>query len=190
MEQDASTSKHRGGPLASNMVLKWARASTTCEISGDGLVLKKVRGGNYNRLASGAEKMGTGVHEWEVEMTAGATANKSITMYVGVVRDGLDVEKGNHFKQGNGWFLRPDDGSLYGAGLDLGSGGQGQGAFTCGDRVGVRLDLGDGTLQFFKNGIAFGAGFSAGTIAGEVVMAVELVCPGQSVTLKQGGALG
>ena len=166
------------------MVLKWARASTTCEISGDGAVLTKVKGGNYNRLALGAESMGTGVHEWEVELSAGATANKSITMYVGVARDGLDVEKGNHFKQGNGWFLRPDDGGLYGAGLDLGTGAQGQGAFTRGDRVGVRLDLGDGTLQFFKNGDVFGTGFPAGTVTGEVVMAIELVCPGQSVTVK------
>ena len=171
------------------MALKWARAGTTCEISGDGAVLTKVKGGNYNRLASGAETMGTGVHEWEVELSAGATANKSITMYVGVARDGLDVEKGNHFKQGNGWFLRPDDGGLYGAGLEI-VGAKSQGTFTRGDRVGVRLDLGDGTLQFFKNGVAYGAGFPAGTIDGEVVMAVELVCPGQSVTLKQGGALG
>ena len=37
-------------------------------------------------------------------------------MYVGVGREGLDVEKGGHHKAG-AWYLRTDEGTLHG-GLD------------------------------------------------------------------------
>ena len=72
----------------------WARAGSTCEIAGD--VLTKTRGGNYNRLATTEETMAAGVHEWEVTLTAGATANQSLALYIGVARENLDVEKGGY----------------------------------------------------------------------------------------------
>jgi len=165
----------------------WARAGSTCEIAGD--VLTKTRGGNYNRLATTEETMAAGVHEWEVTLTAGATANQSLALYIGVARENLDVEKGGYSKRGDGWYIRANDGGLWGGGLESAD-SQGTRAFVIGDRVGVRLDTGDGSLRFFKNGVAFGAGFPAGSIGGPVVAAAELVCPGQCITLVRGAALG
>ena len=42
-----------------------------------------------------------------------------------------------------------------------------------GDRVGVLLDLGDGSLRFFKNGVQNGPGYAAGSVTGPVVAAVR-----------------
>ena len=53
-----------------------------------------------------------------------------------------------------------------------------------GDRIGLRLNCDDGSLQFYKNGAKMAAGFSAGTIIGPVVGAIELLCVGQALTLS------
>merc|ERR1711988_836805 len=55
--------------------------------------------------------------------------------------------------------------------------------FRVGDRVGLQLNLDDGSLSFYKNGEEFGIPFPAGTIKGPVVRAAELLCKGQSLTL-------
>lgn len=166
----------------------WVRVGAQCEISGEGLVVKKTKGGNYNRLCVAGAVLSSGVHTWEVVIDAGAVANQSIIMFIGVAREELDVEKGNYNKKGEGWYLRPNDGSLFG-GEHEAADDHGPRSFSIGDRVGVRLDLGDGSLKFYKNGEAFGTGFPAGTISGSVVRAVELVCSGQSITLVPGAVL-
>jgi hypothetical protein len=43
-----------------------------------------------------------------------------------------------------------------------------------GDRVGVLLDLGDGTLRFFMNGVQHGPGYAAGSVTGPVVAALQM----------------
>ena len=166
----------------------WVHAGKTMAVSGEGLVLTKTGGGNYNRVVTGGEGLSDGVHTWEVVLSSGATSNRNLTVYVGVAIEGLDVEKGNHYNKGNAWYIRTLDGSLYGGGEDNGD-AHGAGAFRIGDRVGLRLDCADGSLQFSKNGELFGAGFPAGTITVPVVRAVELVCQGQSVSLVPGAAV-
>jgi hypothetical protein len=40
--------------------------------------------------------------------------------------------------------------------------------------VGVLLDLNNGSLRFFKNGVQHGSGYPAGSVAGPVVHAVQM----------------
>jgi hypothetical protein len=49
--------------------------------------------------------------------------------------------------------------------------------------VGVLLDLDNGSLRFFKNGVEHGPGYPAGSVTGPVVAAVQLVNQGRSVRL-------
>jgi hypothetical protein len=48
------------------------------------------------------------------------------------------------------------------------------GPYKQGDRVGVLLDLNNGSLLFFKNGVQHGPGYPAGSVTGTVMAAVEL----------------
>ena len=57
------------------------------------------------------------------------------------------------------------------------------GGFKKADRVGVLLDLGDGSLRFFKNGAQHGPGYAAGSVTGPVVAAVQLFTYNKSVRL-------
>jgi hypothetical protein len=68
------------------------------------------------------------------------------------------------------------DGALYGNCKedDDGAGLDDDGAcFKQDDRMGVLLDLGDGSLCFFKNGVQHGPGYSAASVTGPVVAAVQ-----------------
>jgi hypothetical protein len=162
--------------------LAWTRLGTTCEA--EGAVLTKVRGGSYPRHATNGRLLTTGVHVWEYEFTSAAKANGNRTMYVGVAQEGLDVEKGGHAKSGKAWYLRTDNGTLYGSGVAEPSDQTPvERCFVVGDRIGVTLNLGDGSLAFSRNGALLAGGFPAGRIAGPVVGAVELLTVGQSLTL-------
>jgi hypothetical protein len=55
------------------------------------------------------------------------------------------------------------------------------GAYTQGDRVGVLLDLDDGSLRFFKNGVQHGPGYAAGSVTGPVLAAVQMYDTGTAV---------
>jgi hypothetical protein len=50
----------------------------------------------------------------------------------------------------------------------------GAGGYEQGDRVGVQLNLGGGSLRFFKNGAQHGPGYGAGSVTGTVVAAVQM----------------
>jgi hypothetical protein len=80
----------------------------------------------------------------------------------------------------DGWFMSAFDGALYGNGKE---GDDVAGGFEQGDRVGVLLDLGDGSLRFFKNGAQHGQGHAAGSVTGPVVAAVQLFKYNASVRL-------
>jgi hypothetical protein len=62
----------------------------------------------------------------------------------------------------DGWFIGAYFAALWGNGH---AGGDGAGGFEQGDRVGVLLDLGEGSLRFFKNGMEQGPGYAAGSMA-------------------------
>jgi hypothetical protein len=71
----------------------------------------------------------------------------------------------------DGWFMSAWGGSLNGNGkaYDDEAGG-----FKQGDRMGVLLDLGNGSLRFFNNGVQQGPGYAAGSVTGPVVAAVQI----------------
>jgi hypothetical protein len=71
----------------------------------------------------------------------------------------------------DGCFIAAYNGSLFGNGKD---GHDRAGHYKQGDRVGVLLDLNNGSLLFFKNGVQHGPGYAAGSVTGPVVAAVEL----------------
>jgi hypothetical protein len=56
-------------------------------------------------------------------------------------------------------------------------------SYKLGDRVGVLLDLDNGSLRFFKNGVQHGPGFPAGSVTGPVVAAVQMANRDISVRL-------
>ena len=60
---------------------------------------------------------------------------------------------------------------------------QDAGGFEQGDRVGVLLDLGGGSLRFFRNGVQHGPGYAAGSVTGPVVAAVQMYYHNDSVRL-------
>jgi hypothetical protein len=49
--------------------------------------------------------------------------------------------------------------------------------------VGVLLDLGGGSVRFFKNGVHHGPGYAAVSVTGPVVAAVQMFYANQSVRL-------
>ena len=49
------------------------------------------------------------------------------------------------------------------------------GRFNEGDRMGILLDLDDGSLRFFKNGAEHGPGYPAGSVAGPVARSVQFI---------------
>jgi hypothetical protein len=57
------------------------------------------------------------------------------------------------------------------------------GRFECGDKVGILLDLGAGSMQFFKNGSKHGPGFPSNSIESPVVPALLMYSEGDSVKL-------
>jgi hypothetical protein len=59
------------------------------------------------------------------------------------------------------WFIYATNGTLYGHGK---YGEDKAGPYKQGDRVGVLLDLGSGSLRFFKNGVQHGPGYAAGSV--------------------------
>jgi hypothetical protein len=107
-----------------------------------------------------------GKHYWEVELLL-----KSTEIGIGISRPNLDP---NRFYVApdciDGWFIGATYGALYGNGKYS---SDGAGAYTLGDRVGVLLDLDDGSLRFFKNGVQHGPGYAAGSVTGPVVAAVQ-----------------
>ena len=52
-----------------------------------------------------------------------------------------------------------------------------------GDRMGILLDLDDGSLRFFKNGVEHGPGYPAGSVTGPVARAAQMFFEADTVRL-------
>jgi hypothetical protein len=130
----------------------------------------------YSHITTGVE-LTEGRHYWEVELLSEGTDG----VFVGVTRPSLDPE-GDYISSdcNDGWFIEADSGILWGDGK---YGHDEAGAYKQGDRVGVLLDLNNGSLLFFKNGVQHGPGYAAGSVTGPVVAAAELCSEGQAVRL-------
>ena len=63
------------------------------------------------------------------------------------------------------------------------SGDDRAGVFDNGDRIGILLDLDDGSLRFFKNGVKHGPGYPAGSVTGPVALGAQMYLQGHAVRL-------
>ena len=104
-----------------------------------------------------------GKHYWEVELLSQSVMN----IYIGISRPNLDPT-GRYYTQGcpDGWFVYAASGGLCGNGKED---DDRAGPYKQGDHVGVLLDLDNGSLRFFKNGVQHGPGYAAGSVTGPVV---------------------
>jgi hypothetical protein len=117
-----------------------------------------------------------GKHYWEVELLPENVVN----ILVGISRPNLDPT-GEYWRREctDGWFINTSYG-LYGNGKQR---DDEAGAHKQGDCVGVLLDLDNGSLRFFKNGVQHGSGYAAGSVTGPVVAAVQMCRKDASVRL-------
>jgi hypothetical protein len=110
-----------------------------------------------------------GKHYWEVELLS----EEIVGIFIGISRPNLDPTANHHSRAcTDGWFMFTANGAPCGNGK--GASSEQAGAYKQGDRVGVLLDLDNGSLRFFKNGVQHGPGFPAGSVTGPVVAAVQL----------------
>ena len=119
-----------------------------------------------------------GKHYWEVELLSENVSS----IYIGISRPNLDPTGYYHTREcTDSWLMYPYDGSLGGNGKQ--NGDDDAGIYKQGDSVGVLLDLDNGSLRFFKNGVQQGPGYAAGSVTGPVVHAVQMFAKDESVRL-------
>jgi hypothetical protein len=118
-----------------------------------------------------------GKHYWEVELLSESVGN----IFAGISRPNLSPA-GDYALNDctDAWFMFARDGELWGNDKED---SDGAGAYKQGDRVGVLLDLENGSLRFFKNGVQHGPGYAAGSVTGPVVAAVQMGKKDESVRL-------
>jgi hypothetical protein len=102
-------------------------------------------------------------------------------IFIGISRPNLNPT-GTYFTNSctDGWFIGAYIGTLCGNGKQ---GNDEAGGYKQGDRVGVLLDLDNGSLRFFKNGVQHGPGYAASSVTGPVVAALQMYDKAQSVRL-------
>jgi hypothetical protein len=118
-----------------------------------------------------------GKHYWEVELLS-----KDVNcINIGISRPNLDPT-GCYWRGEctDGWLIEASAGALFGNGKYE---DDATGAYKQGDRVGILLDLDNGSLRFFKNGVEHGPGYPAGSVTGPVVAAVQMYYKDTSVRL-------
>jgi hypothetical protein len=128
-------------------------------------------------LATTETELTEGKHYWEVELLSENMGN----IMIGISRPNLDPA-GTYYRREctDAWFIRTYHGSLCGNGK---WGDDAAGEYKQGDRVGVLLDLDNGSLRIFKNGVQHGPGYAAGSVTGSVVAAVQMANKNASVRL-------
>jgi hypothetical protein len=145
-------------------------------LSEGGAVVTQTKTGGPSLKTTGTE-LTEGKHYWEVELLSEDMSGISI----GISRPNLNPA-GAYFGREctGGWFINANTGGLCGNGKHF---DDYAGEYKKGDSVGVLLDLNDGLLHFFKNGVQNGPGYAAGSVAGPVVAAVVMCLRDSSVRL-------
>jgi hypothetical protein len=112
-----------------------------------------------------------------VELLSESLAN----ILIGISRPNLN-RTGYYYSSDctDGWFILASSGGLWGNGKEY---SDSAGEYMQGDRVGVLLDLDNGSLRFFKNGVEHGPGYPAGSVTGPVVAAVQMYYKDESMRL-------
>jgi hypothetical protein len=163
--------------LALHESLIWQTCAVLVEVTDHGAVATQKC--NSWSLTTSGTLLTEGQHFWEVELLSKPNATNSIQ--VGVSRPGLD-SKGFYFLRSctSAWFLSAAFGCLWGNGK---GGDDGAGMCEQGDLIGVLLDLDDGSLLFFKNGVQHGPGYPPGSVTAPVVHAIQMLSAPTSVRL-------
>jgi hypothetical protein len=142
-------------------------AANRVTLTEDGAVATHTMRNTYSLTTTGTE-LTEGKHYWEVELLS----KRVIDIYIGISRPNLDPTQGYWEREcTDGWFIECSTGFLCGNGKE---GDDAAGSYKQGDRVGVLLDLSNGSLRFFKNGVQHGSGYPAGSVTGPVVAAVQM----------------
>jgi hypothetical protein len=128
-------------------------------------------------LTTAGTEITEGKHYWEVELLFESAS----WIFIGISRPNLDPAGAYYGGEcTDAWFIFAHTGSLWGNGKQR---GDAAGAYKQGDRVGVLLDLDNGSLRFFKNGVQHGPGYPAGSVTGPVVAAVQMYAKDTSVRM-------
>jgi hypothetical protein len=147
-------------------------------LSEDGAVATQTRRANqeFSLTTTGIE-LTEGKHYWEVELLSEDMAS----ILIGISRPNLKPT-GIYYGMDctDGWFIRAGIGTLCGNGMQN---NDAAGGYKQGDCVGVLLDLDNGSLRFFKNGVQHGPGYAAGSVTGPVAAAVQMYWGDASVRL-------
>jgi hypothetical protein len=130
----------------------------------------------YSLTTTGTE-LTEGRHYWEVELLS----ERVVYFMIGISRPNL-APTGEYISREctDGWFIAANSGTIWGNGTQH---DDQAGDYKQGDRVGVLLDLNDGSLRFFKNGVQHGPGYAAGSVTGPVVASVQMANSTESVRL-------
>jgi hypothetical protein len=158
------------------------------ELSEGGILATQIKHAGDYVLVTTEVEFTEGRHYWEVEALSKVTAD----IFVGVTRPNLDAKRLGDYAVADctdAWFIEASGGNLWGNGKEddgdwLGDAGE----YEQGDRVGVLLDLNNGSLLFFKNGVQHGPGYPAGSVTGPVVAAVQTCYKYHAVRLHAGVA--
>eukprot|EP00935_MAST-01C_sp_MAST-1C-sp1_P000058 g58.t1 len=131
-------------------------------------------------LTHTGEELTEGRHYWEAEIAGGEIGCCNL----GVCRPNADP-RAEHVRREHtaAWLMYAGYGSLWGNGKED---DDQAGGFNRGDRMGVLLDLDDGSLRFFKNGVEHGPGYPVGSVTGPVVLAAQMGEAGEAVRLLPG----
>ena len=131
-----------------------------------------------NNVAVLGGSLARGVHCWELQINNFAEGS---CIMIGVCKAGVNVASTASLWHGSdAWFIDPagNKGTLFGNGKNN---SDKAGGLAAGDRLGCCLDLGAGTLSFFKNGAPHGPGHTS--VVGPVKRCVEFSRRGNSVTV-------
>jgi hypothetical protein len=128
-------------------------------------------------LATTETELSEGKHYWEVELLSNIVG----TIMIGISRPNLDPT-GMYCRRNctDVWLIDAEIGALYG---NCKEDDDEAGDYKQGGRVGVLLDLDNGSLRFFKNNVQHGPGYPAGSVTGPVVHAVQMLNDDDSVRL-------
>ena len=128
-------------------------------------------------LTHTGEELTEGRHYWEAEIVE----NQDGGIYVGLCSPDADPRADHYGRQDTtAWLMGAGSGSLWGNGKQ---GDDAAGRFNQGDRMGFLLDLDDGSLRFFKNGVEHGPGYPVGSATGPVALAAQMHNTGHAVRL-------
>ena len=152
--------------------VQWRTYPEDCVVVSEEGKLATQTGKYQDSLTHTGEELTEGRHYWEVELVDDSS-------YFGVCRPDADPRAYHSQPEDTTvWLMEAYDGALCGNGKEN---DDEAGGFDQGDRMGILLDLDDGSLRFFKNGVAHGPGYPAGSVTGPVAMATQMYFAGHAV---------